>query len=58
VADTQNVPAYVILHDATLRAIATERPATLGELAGISGIGEAKLKRFGDDLIRLVQAAG
>ncbi|MBL8517148.1 MAG: DNA helicase RecQ [Betaproteobacteria bacterium] len=54
VADTQNVPAYVILHDATLREIATARPTTLGELGGISGIGATKLQRFGADLLDVV----
>ncbi|MDX2217972.1 MAG: DNA helicase RecQ [Burkholderiales bacterium] len=54
VADTQNVPAYVILHDATLREIAAARPTTLGELGGISGIGATKLQRFGADLLDVV----
>jgi ATP-dependent DNA helicase RecQ len=47
VAKEQGVPAYVVFHDATLRQIATVRPSTLGELGGISGIGEAKLAKFG-----------
>ncbi len=53
VADKQNVPAYVILHDATLREIATRRPTTLDDLAGIPGIGSTKLARFGEDLLKL-----
>ena len=35
------MPAYVIFHDATLRAIAAQAPGTLAELATISGVGEA-----------------
>lgn len=56
VADTQNVPAYVILHDATLREIATRRPQSLDDLGGIAGIGATKLQRFGADLIDVVAA--
>ncbi|GAA2793397.1 DNA helicase RecQ [Crossiella cryophila] len=44
-------PAYVIFHDATLRTIATERPATLAALGGISGIGEAKLEAYGQQVL-------
>jgi ATP-dependent DNA helicase RecQ len=53
-ARTQGVPAYVIFHDATLRDIALARPASLGALRGISGIGERKLDAYGADIVRLV----
>ncbi len=46
-----NVPAYVILHDATLRAIAAARPVSLTELADIPGIGAAKLERYGAEIV-------
>jgi DNA helicase-2/ATP-dependent DNA helicase PcrA len=46
------VPAYVILHDATLRAIAEQNPQDERELAGISGIGPAKLEKYGDEILR------
>jgi ATP-dependent DNA helicase RecQ len=46
-AKEQGVPAYVVFHDATLRQIATARPATLAELAEINGVGEAKLAKYG-----------
>ncbi|HSR65404.1 MAG TPA: DNA helicase RecQ [Xanthomonadaceae bacterium] len=51
VARTQNVPAYVIFHDATLRAIARARPADLAALARISGVGDRKLERYGQPLL-------
>ncbi|MEW5769983.1 MAG: DNA helicase RecQ [Pseudomonadota bacterium] len=51
-----DVPAYVILHDATLREIAQRRPADLGELAGIAGIGAKKLEAYGTELLRVVLA--
>ena len=46
-AKEQNVPAYVIFHDATLRAIAEQPPRTQDELSGIPGIGASKLERYG-----------
>ena len=46
-AREQNVPAYVIFHDSTLRAIADASPRRLDELACIPGIGSAKLARYG-----------
>jgi ATP-dependent DNA helicase RecQ len=53
-AQAHNLPAYVILHDATLRAIAAARPASLDELARIPGIGASKLERYGTDIVALV----
>ena len=50
-AKEQGVPAYVIFHDATLRQIAAQVPATLAELGTISGIGETKLARYGQQIL-------
>jgi ATP-dependent DNA helicase RecQ len=50
-AKEQGMPAYVIFHDATLRAIAARAPQTLDELATISGVGEAKLARYGQQVL-------
>jgi ATP-dependent DNA helicase RecQ len=50
-ADEQRVPAYVILHDATLVELARHRPATLAELARIPGLGATKLRRYGETLL-------
>jgi len=50
-AKEQGVPAYVIFHDATLREIATRLPASLGELGQINGIGENKLKKYGEQVL-------
>jgi ATP-dependent DNA helicase RecQ len=50
-AREQGVPAYVIFHDATLRQIAAETPATLGELGSVGGVGEAKLARYGQQIL-------
>ncbi len=50
-AKEQGVPAYVIVHDATLREIATTSPSSLAELSKVSGIGETKLARYGQQLL-------
>jgi ATP-dependent DNA helicase RecQ len=48
------VPAYVVLHDATLRELAAVRPQTLGELAGVKGFGPVKVERYGHDLLAVI----
>jgi ATP-dependent DNA helicase RecQ len=50
-AKDQGVPAYVVFHDATLRQIAAVAPATLAELSEISGVGEAKLAKYGEQIL-------
>ncbi|CRK61896.1 ATP-dependent DNA helicase UvrD/PcrA, actinomycete paralog [Alloactinosynnema sp. L-07] len=51
------VPAYVIFTDATLLAIAEQRPADRAALVAISGIGGAKLDRYGQEVLSLVAGA-
>jgi ATP-dependent DNA helicase RecQ len=53
-AKEQGVPAYVIFHDATLREIAARPPGSMAELGQISGIGEAKLARYGEQILDLL----
>ena len=50
------MPAFVVLHDATLRDLAATRPANLHELAAVKGFGPAKLERYGDDVLAVVAA--
>ncbi|MEV5822477.1 DNA helicase RecQ [Micromonospora haikouensis] len=50
-AKEQGVPAYVVFHDATLRQIAADPPSTLDELSRVNGVGEAKLARYGEQLL-------
>lgn len=57
-AKEQGVPAYVVFHDATLRAVAAERPADLDALSGISGLGQAKLDRYGEGILAALHAEG
>ncbi|WP_433529067.1 DNA helicase RecQ [Micromonospora sp. CA-263727] len=56
-AKEQGVPAYVIFHDATLRQIAADTPATLAELSGISGVGENKLAKYGEQILGVLADA-
>ena len=51
VAKEQKLPAYVIFHDATLRAIAALHPATLEDLGKVSGVGQNKLATFGQQVL-------
>jgi ATP-dependent DNA helicase RecQ len=47
------VPAFVVLHDRTLRAVALARPANVAQLLAIDGIGPAKAERFGVAILKL-----
>jgi ATP-dependent DNA helicase RecQ len=55
-AKEQGVPAYVVFGDATLKALATARPGSLGALGAVSGIGAAKLERYGEAVLALLAA--
>ncbi|MGC4811739.1 DNA helicase RecQ [Micromonospora sp. DT228] len=55
-AKEQGVPAYVIFHDATLRQIASDAPGTLADLSRISGVGENKLAKYGEQLLSVLAA--
>lgn len=50
-AKEQGVPAYVVFHDATLKQIALEHPATLDALSAVGGVGQAKLERYGQQIL-------
>ncbi|MEV4714774.1 DNA helicase RecQ [Micromonospora sp. NPDC049374] len=56
-AKEQGVPAYVIFHDATLRQIAADAPSSLAELSRISGVGENKLAKYGEQLLGVLTDA-
>lgn len=54
-ADDQDVPPYVIFHDATLMEMVMYRPATSDQLHKISGVGERKLALYGDDFLEVIR---
>ena len=56
-ARSQSVPAYVVFTDATLTALAELRPTTEAQLLAVSGIGRAKLERYGADVLGLCAGA-
>jgi ATP-dependent DNA helicase RecQ len=54
VAREHGLPAYVIFHDATLAEMSRERPGSLDDLAGISGVGAKKLQAYGQEILRVL----
>jgi len=50
------IPPYVVFADATLIAFATQRPTTHDALLGVSGVGQAKLERYGDAFLDIIRA--
>ncbi len=56
-ARAAGVPAYVVFHDTTLAAIASARPTSLAELLRVSGVGESKLRKYGDEVLEVLRAA-
>lgn len=55
-AKEQNVPPYVIFHDATLLDMLREHPTSLRELASISGVGTTKLEKYGEAFLAVLTA--
>ncbi len=54
-AAARNVPAYIVLGDATLRALAVERPASPAALLRVRGIGQAKAEAYGEALLATIR---
>jgi ATP-dependent DNA helicase RecQ len=57
-AREQGVPPYVIFHDSTLKAMALAHPKSLGEMARLPGVGQAKLDRYGQAFLATIAAEG
>jgi ATP-dependent DNA helicase RecQ len=53
-ASFENVPAYVILSDASLKELATYLPLSINDIARISGFGEIKLKKYAERFLAVV----
>ena len=54
-ADTRGVPAFIIFGDAALHAMASQKPQTLEDFRNIPGVGEKKLKEFGELFITTIR---
>jgi len=48
------VPAYVVLHDTTVRELASAKPQTHADLAAVKGFGPVKIDRYGDEVLALI----
>src|SRR5690606_27360701 len=55
-ARAANVPPYVIFHDSTLREMAELKPTTREALSRVSGVGAAKLERYGADFVEVIRS--
>ncbi len=53
-ARSQGVPPYVVFHDRTLMDIAARQPTSLSELASVTGVGQAKLDRYGEAVLKVL----
>jgi superfamily II DNA helicase RecQ len=51
-----NLPEFMVFHNATLLAVAKEKPQTLLDLSRIKGLGEQKITKYGDDIIAILNA--
>ena len=56
-ARADEVPAYVVLHDATLRELAAAKPGSELDLHAVKGFGPAKIERYADDVLAVIAAA-
>lgn len=56
ISKSLEVPPYVVFPDTTLVAFATNRPTSRDALLGISGVGQSKLERYGDDFLEAIRA--
>jgi superfamily II DNA helicase RecQ len=57
VSRARGVPAYVILHDSTLRELARTQPTTEAEFAAVPRIGEKRARQFGKPFLEVIAAA-
>jgi ATP-dependent DNA helicase RecQ len=55
IAELQEVPPYIIFSDKTLHDMCRRFPSTLSDMRKISGVGEVKLERYGEDFIREIK---
>jgi ATP-dependent DNA helicase RecQ len=58
IAQERNVPAYVIFHDRTLAEMARRKPSSLAAMRSISGVGAAKLERYGRLFLEVILETG
>jgi ATP-dependent DNA helicase RecQ len=52
------VPPYVVFHDSTLKQMLTNRPLDLDDMLSISGVGQSKLDRYGEEFLAVLSGVG
>ncbi len=57
-ASEHGVPPYVVFHDSTLKQMLTNRPLDLDDMLSISGVGKAKLDRYGEEFLAVLSGVG
>jgi len=57
-AEAEGVPPYVIFHDATLMEMLRVRPSSLDEMTQVAGVGQAKLERYGQQFLDVLNSLG
>jgi ATP-dependent DNA helicase RecQ len=55
-SEKENVPAYIVLSDATLQELANKKPSTLSDLQGINGFGEFKIHKYGNAFLKEIKS--
>lgn len=58
IAQEQQVPAFVVFSDSTLRDMCVKQPSNLDELLEVSGVGQAKLQKYGERFLKEIEAHG
>src|SRR5207302_1039014 len=54
IAAERGLPPYILFHDSALRQLARIRPSSLAQMRLISGIGDARLRDLGDDVLKII----
>ena len=54
-AAKQKLPAYMVFNDSTLRQMALKKPLSVEELLNISGVGEKKAARYGQEFLSVIE---
>lgn len=56
IAQTSNVPAFIVMHDTSLDELCQRKPRTLNELREVSGFGKRKIEVYGIEILNALKA--
>ena len=57
IARRDEVPAYIVFSDRTLAEMALRKPLSLAAMAGVRGVGEMKLERYGEEFLAVIRSS-